>query len=353
MDKTTPLIDTLARHLPWHRSRIDFLAKFVIALLRVGTVNLTRIARAFSGNAQLDSNYKRIRRFLKDFEIDYNLIADFVVRMFPLGNSWILCIDRTNWKFGKSDINLLVLAVAYKGIAIPLFWDLLPKRGNSDTEERIRLMDRFLKFFPKERIRCLTADREFIGREWITWLRDNNIPFRIRIRNNTLVPNGRGNRLLPARSLFRGLTHYEVMVISKKRPVWNIPVHIVALKIDGEYVIIITEHSPHQALDDYKQRWQIETLFGCLKTRGFDMEDTHLTDPERISRLMAILTLTFCWCYKIGDRIITQKPIEIKKHGRRAKSIFRIGLDRISSVVLNLDIRYSDFIRFNKFLSCT
>jgi hypothetical protein len=40
-------------------------------------------------------------------------------------------MDRTNWKFGKVNINYLVLGVAYKGMAIPLFWDLLDKKGNS------------------------------------------------------------------------------------------------------------------------------------------------------------------------------------------------------------------------------
>ena len=40
-------------------------------------------------------------------------------------------------------------------------------------------------------------------------------------------------------------------------------------------------------------RWQIETLFGCLKTRGFNFEDTHLTDPERLSKLLGLLALAF------------------------------------------------------------
>ena len=46
-------------------------------------------------------------------------------------------MDRTNWKWGKSDIDILTLAIAYKGIAIPIYWELLDKRGNSDTQERI------------------------------------------------------------------------------------------------------------------------------------------------------------------------------------------------------------------------
>jgi hypothetical protein len=59
-----------------------------------------------------------------------------------------------------------VLAVAYKGVAIPLFWTLLDKRGNSNTQERKDLMERFLSVFPIEKIKYLTANREFKGKDW-------------------------------------------------------------------------------------------------------------------------------------------------------------------------------------------
>ena len=51
---------------------------------------------------------------------------------------------------------------------------------------------------------------------------------------------------------------------------------------DGELVILATQDQPETALADYKERWQIETLFGCLKTRGFDLEATHITDQKRL-----------------------------------------------------------------------
>ncbi|CAN2042313.1 hypothetical protein GMMP15_750011 [Candidatus Magnetomoraceae bacterium gMMP-15] len=214
-------------------------------------------------------------------------------------------------------------------------------------------MNRFLKIFPKKWIRCLTADRDFIGHEWISYLKTNNIPFRIRIRNNTLIPNSRGNRLLSAKSLFRGLTFNEVMVMSKKRQVWGLKLYVIALRINSDYVFLITDHMPYQALDDYKQRWQIETLFGCFKTSGFNLEDTHLNDIKRISKLLALITIAFCWSYKIGEHIHSQKAIPIKAHGRMEKSIFRKGLDCISYILLNLYDKYTNFTMLINFLYCT
>jgi hypothetical protein len=55
----------LGNQLNWHGSRIDFLAKFMLALIAVRTVNLAEIAIAFAGQAQVDSKYNRLQRFFK------------------------------------------------------------------------------------------------------------------------------------------------------------------------------------------------------------------------------------------------------------------------------------------------
>lgn len=57
----------LARNLTWNRARIKFPARFLIAVFQVQTVNLTKIACVFSGNAKIASNYKRLQRFLRFF----------------------------------------------------------------------------------------------------------------------------------------------------------------------------------------------------------------------------------------------------------------------------------------------
>ena len=51
----------------------------------------------------------------------------------------------------------------------------------------------------------------------------------------------------------------------------------------GEYLLIIGNANPRRFLQEYQTRWKIEELFACLKSRGFNFEDTHLTDPQKIS----------------------------------------------------------------------
>ena len=53
-------------------------------------------------------------------------------------------------------------------------------------------MEIFLDLFGKEQIACLLADREFVGREWLRYLRKKEINFHLRVRENFRVTNGRG-----------------------------------------------------------------------------------------------------------------------------------------------------------------
>lgn len=75
-----------------------------------------------------------------------------------------------------------MLSITYKGIAIPLFWSLLDKKGNSNTAERIALIERFIVQFGKNKMKGLLADTEFIGADWFKWLKKNQIHFIIRIK---------------------------------------------------------------------------------------------------------------------------------------------------------------------------
>jgi hypothetical protein len=122
---------------------------------------------------------------------------------------------------------------------------------------------------------------------------------------------------------------------------------------DGSLLVVATQTAPKSAIADYAKRWGIETLFGIFKTRGFCLESTHLTDSERLSKLLALLCLALCWVIVIGERLHQLKPLTIKKHGRRAKSIFRYGFDHLRNIVLNLDQKMDDFVNTIQFLSCT
>lgn len=330
--------EILSEHIVINAARLECMACFIVALIKVRSVNLSEIADAFPGQSQKDSKYKRIQRFFKNFILDLDLIAKLIVEFLPVKHeSWALSMDRTNWKFGRININILTLGVAHEGVAFPIIWIPLAKRGNSNTAERISLIEKFLELFGIDKIDCLLGDREFIGREWFSYLLGKYIKFRLRIKENMLISNSKGI-LVPAKNLFRGLKVGEIRVLDGKRSVLGHKLFVIGLLLpDGEYVILVTNHDPESAIDDYKKRWAIETLFGHLKKRGFNFEDTHMTDLNKISKLVALLAITFCLCHSTGEWLIdTVKAIPIKKHGRKSISVFKYGLDKIRNILLNI-----------------
>ena len=242
-----------------------------------------------------------------------------------------------------------MLAVAYKGTAIPIYWVLLDKRGNSNMPERIDLIQRFIDKFGKENLLGLLADREFIGETWLKWLKIEGIDFHIRIKKDAKIPNSRGV-LMQAHCLFRLLKIGESLVIKQHRAMTGVDIYLSALRLnDGKLLIIASSKSCENAIEIYAKRWEIETLFSCLKGRGFNLEDTRVTDLTRINRLLVIPVIAFCWAHRTGEwQHEKVKEIKVKKHKRLAKSIFKCGLDLMRDKLLNssLVLFYEEFLQF-------
>ena len=178
----TVLIETLGRHFVLGKSRLVTLAVLVAGLVQSRTVNLSHLAAHLPGPARAASKYRRLQRFFQFVRLDQEVAARLVVHMLDLERSKYLALDRTNWKLGSRDINILVLAIVTRRFRVPLLFALLPHQGGSDTGLRIALMRRYLALFGAASIRCLIADREFIGVEWMDFLNENNIPFALRVR---------------------------------------------------------------------------------------------------------------------------------------------------------------------------
>ena len=146
---------TLTDNLPWNKARIKFVTRFLLALYAVRTVNLTKLATAFAGRASEDSNYKRLQRCLHGFALPYAEVAQFVVKLLGLAGPYRLALDRTNWRVGSTDLNILLLSLVWRDIGFPLIWFVLPHGGNSDTTQRITLLEIFPDLFGAPNIQCL------------------------------------------------------------------------------------------------------------------------------------------------------------------------------------------------------
>jgi len=174
--------------------------------------------------------------------------------------------------------------------------------------------------------------------EFVRYLIKNEIKLRIRIQHNTRVARCR-NGTAPAYNFFRNLPRGEVIQLRGQRAVWGQKLSVTGMRLmSGESLTILSLDASRVTaiLGDDKRRWEIETLFKALKSRGFDFEATHLTGLDRIERLLALLAIAFCWAHLLGEWLHEQKPIPIKSHYRPAISIFRYGLDWLRAILFNM-----------------
>ena len=326
-----PLRESLRPHFNLSKSRLETLSVLLIGMINGRTVNLSHIASQFPGPARHASNYRRLQRFFQFIRLDGDKVALLIVQMLQLYRCRYLALDRTNWKFGKRDVNILVLAIVTRRFRVPLMWSLPDHGGNSPACERIALMRRYLRLFGAHTIKMLLADREFIGTEWVEFLIENNIPFALRLKENQLLVSEDGascsfQTLL--RKLRRG-TWIGWLAGMEKTPE-NL-LRVSAKRIKGGELLIVATNTPcsRSAMNAYKKRWWIECLFADAKTRGFNIEDTHMTNPDKIATLLAIVALAATWAYRCATALLGRANIKPKAHGRPQKSYFRTGFDRL------------------------
>jgi len=340
-DTEKGLKEALEKYFRGHGQRMTMMTKLVLALLQMSTVNFAKLSLVINAKVKTSSNFKRIQRFMKSYCFDQKKFVQFAWERYANQGTWVaLSMDRTNWKFGRTNINILTIGISWRGTAIPLVWKLLDKRGLSNTEERINLLDELLKWLPEgdhKKIRYLLMDREFGSNKWLAALKDRHIGFIVRIRVDAKVRRPGQHRERAAKELF---SCSEFKCLRKQRVVFHHRLFIGGCKISAkEYLILVSDTPLKHRGRMYAERWGIEVFFGSCKRRGFNFEDTHLTKLERINTLIYLLGIAFIWAFKTGE-------VEIKRTGRipvkwirerRTKlfSIFRVGLDRLRRKILH------------------
>ena len=301
-------------------------------MISARTVNLSHLACERPSTALVASTYRRLQRFFQHVRLGPDWPAPLVVGLLGLDGPWRLALDRTQWKLGTRDVNILMLAVITRRARVPLIWSVLDNNGGtSDSGQRIALMRRYLAIFGAASIRLLLADREFVGRAWMDFLNENNIPFAIRMKEKLIVTTEDGRRLALGSLLrkCRGVRTFRAALGHDETcgPLW---LNFAARRLDDGALLIIASNTPARAaLAAYRKRWAIECLFGDTKTRGLNLEDTRLVTPRKLDLLLGLVALAVAWAAKAAAILTGRKAPARKTHGYLAKSWFRIGFDQL------------------------
>jgi DDE family transposase len=320
------------------------------------TVNLFKMKDYVGGvlekeNSNPDSDYKRLIRFFQDWGGREDLLHDLMrqnLRFLRALGFKTLAMDGTSWKLGDTDFHYLVLSVLIGSVAVPIFWVQLEKIGASNQEERKAMFEEALLLFDLKGM-TLLADREYVGREWFKFLKDNKIHFVIRLRMGDYeeeidLSKGSSYQRMRLRCVQRKkLVSKRVCLKSQGYTVVMMP----NPKPDAEEPVLIfltTLDNARKAAALYARRWKIECLFKHLKTNGYNLEDLNLKDTGKNLLMMAIVATAYILAIRKGLKRRKQIKAQLYKDGSESPevSIFREGLARLTAKCF----RFIEFIKY-------
>ena len=278
----------------WHEARIVCLTEMLRTMLMAQSINTARLAARMGGKVQFESHLQRMRRFLAEQTFDWIVIGRLMLKIAGVAGQkkYTVAVDRTNWDFGGTAINFLVISVVVSGIGVPIAWRQLGKKGNSKTEERLDLLEQFLKVVPASQIAVFLADREFIGKTWFKALQKRSIPYAIRVRNNQFATMDDGKRIK--------ISALASALKNQKPRTWpninldGVPCALSLKRLSDKDLLAVVSFGlkpSDDPLETYRQRWAIELCFACMKTKGFDIESTHLRHDDRLEKMFAIVSM--------------------------------------------------------------
>lgn len=309
------------------------LAFLVIGLYLAGSVHLTKIGSKLPVPAKKLSLADRLRRFLRNTAVTVE--AYYQPLLVPLlqavaGKEVLLIIDTT--KVGPWH-RALVVSLAYRGRALPLAWSVHEgTRGNVKVTAQIALLERVYQLLPLDTTVTLVADSGFDSTDLLLWLRDRDWHFVIRQKSKATVrPQGEDEwfalRTIP---LEPGETKALGWVWLAKTTPFG-PVWLVLHWKQGEdepWLLVSDYGDTPLVLRFYRKRAWIEAMYGDFKTRGFDLEKTRLSTPDRIERLLLGIAIVYLWFIALGSWVVKNGYRRlIDRPDRRDLSYFRLGCD--------------------------
>ena len=322
IDKITAVLHSVP--LVGHLARKKFVAHFVIALINSRKVQFNALAQHLNDAAKMASNETRIEDFFREVTLNYVALATLLLSFLPKKGKCRLCIDRTEWNFGRFEVNILLITIGCGAVQLPLYWELLDNRsGNSNADNRIALVELCLAVVGKDRLGVLIGDREFVGHKWFNYLKDRHINFTMRLPKHPLLVDQNGQKRAITTLDFKD----DQPILVKNCQVDGVGGNAWIKKTgEGDYLFLFGNISPNFMGQIYRKRWTIETIFQNLKSRGFDLSSTHLTNVEKVKTLIGFCSLAYALCLSMGIYLHEKvKNIKKKKNGYKKTSFSRHG----------------------------
>src|SRR3954453_10906662 len=298
-----------------HRKQREGLALLTATMLDVRGANLMDLAASLPRAAERpDMRYQWISRLLGNQLIDADAVMapygrELLARLAAEGRTVVLMIDQTR---AAARHQVVMVAARVGGRALPLAGRGGTTRGAIGFDEQRGALEAGAGLLPAGARPVLMGDRFYGTPALIGWCRQRGWGWRLRLKRDLLVFEGGGETTLVA-CLARGERLLRDVELTERRAV----THVAMVHEPGPpepWIIAMSEPPTVHRAFDYGLRWGIEAMFSDFKTRGFGLEDSQLRRPERLDRLILVMTLALFWAVSTGmwDAVHRATPDEKK-----------------------------------------
>ena len=299
---------------------INKLALAVGAMIEAQTPNTSELANVLPVPTEQQAIREQwLRRLLKNPLLESPVVLEPLARAeleeaARNGQTVLLSMDQTDL---GNRFAVLMVAFQVGERSLPLAWTVEAGAANIGFAGQQMLLERVRAWLPSDIAVLLLGDRFYPSAELFTWLHQHRWQYRLRLKGNLTVDTGGGeatrgelaegvsDRYLPAVRLFHRGVPPNLGILQEAR--------------HEEPWIIAMDCQPTQAaVRDYGTRWVIEPTFSDFNSRGFHLENTQLQAPDRLARLILIMTLAMYWCVRVGrhDAFYNPTPLEKKPEHR-------------------------------------
>lgn len=342
---------------------IHLLAWIMLALLEKTAAHLFRLAEKLPDDDTTDmARRQKIRRFISNPRISPHIFLHALVilirPLFQNASVLELVMDRTEWRKRGTPVNILNVALSYKGRAIPLSWLVFNRRGNSSFQDWKAALTpviealRSASWVQGKQIH-VTADREFASPKLSQWLWETfRVDSTLRLKRSEYINSEietvkisqylqgihPGNRRFLRRCTITKTNNFVMNVAVCWDKAYEEP-----------WVLMTTHTNLPEAIQGYgnprvRGDHGIEPMHKDWKSNAFDIEGTRVTDAKRIQTLLIPIVLCYIICVLEGDRKETQGETIRAHRGKRTTGLFLVGLSAFTRI-----LRSTSLDRIQKF----
>jgi hypothetical protein len=331
----TPPTGNVARH-------VQTLAALISGIVGGKSTQLPHIATKVPDGTKPESRVKRFTRWLDNeriLEEMYFLPYAALLLTHLALETLVVVMDGS--VVGRGCMALM-LHVVYKGRVLPLAWRVRQSpKGHFPEVLHIAVVELISEVIPEGAKVVFLGDGEFDGTALQATLNEVGWSYACRTAMSTVATwEGETFRFDTLGSCLKPGRLIELKEVHSTRDAYG-PIMVLCCWAKGyqePLYLVSNMATAEDACYFYQKRFRIETFFSDQKGRGFHIHKSHISDPQRLSRLLIAACLAYIWMIYLGALCEKDKWRAIIHRKKRCDlSLFQLEL-RILEQFLNEDL---------------